>query len=117
MDYLKSKEFACFLGQVNDQHLESLIGSLYDNHFIKEKSIKMSIVGIDYQSNCYSLQINWLVDPKYHYLLKIDSAFVSYLKEQIDLLTNFVNTNETLINNLKKITLRKISDQAYMNNF
>ena len=117
MDYLKSQQFACFLGQVNDSHLESLIASLYDNHFIKEKSIKMNIVGIDYQNNCYSLQINWLVDPKYHYLLKIDSAFVSYLKEQIDLLTKFVSTNETLIANLKQISLRKISDQSYLNSF
>ena len=117
MDYLKSKEFTCFLGQVNDVHLESLIASLYDNHFIKEKSIKISIVGIDYQNNCYSLQINWLVDPKYHYLLKIDSAFVAYLKEQINLLTDFVTNNETLIANIKKITLRNISDQNYLNNF
>ena len=117
MDYLKSQQFACFLGQVNDVHLESLIASLYENHFIKEKSIKLSIVGIDYQNNCYSLQINWLVDPKYHYLLKIDSAFVAYLKDQINLLTQFVSTNETLIANLKKITLRMISDQAYLNSF
>lgn len=117
MDYLKSKNFTCFLGQVNDVHLETLISSLYENHFIKDKSIKLNIVGIDYQNNCYSLQINWLVDPKYHYLLKIESAFVTYLKEQINLLTTFVTTNETLINNIKKITLSKISDQKYLNNF
>ena len=117
MDYLKSKEFACFLGQVNNAKLESLIAPLYENHFIKEKSIKINIVGIDYQNSCYSLQINWLVDPKYHYLLKIDSAFVTYLKEQINLLTQFVTSNETLIANIKKITLHKISDQQYLNNF
>ncbi|MBQ3621588.1 hypothetical protein II941_02115 [bacterium] len=58
MDYLKSKNFTCFLGQVNDVHLETLISSLYENHFIKDKSIKLNTVGIDYQNNCYSLQIN-----------------------------------------------------------
>ncbi|MBQ3621589.1 hypothetical protein II941_02120 [bacterium] len=50
-------------------------------------------------------------------MLKIESAFVTYLKEQINLLTTFVTTNETLINNIKKITLSKISDQKYLNNF
>ena len=117
MDYLKSKDFTCFLGQVNDAHLDSLISSLYDNHFIKDKSIRINIVGIDYQNNCYSLQINWLVDPKYHYILKIESAFVTYLKEQINLLTQFITTNQALVDNIKQINLSKISDQTYLNNF
>ena len=115
LSYLSSSKFKVSNGKVFDYDLNQLIKPILQNQFIKLNALKLNIVAIDYLKEEYTLQINWDLDPKFQLSLHLNSKYIAYINEQTRLLSEFINNNEIVRQNIYDLDFSKINDANYLN--